>query len=141
MVHQVEIMPRSERLFLLDAGSSHTKPMRGTINQMIEEQVCRTPQASALHYLNHQPISYQQLNDLANQVARCLPSGRGAYIPLVLPRSAELIIILLAILKVGAAYVTLDPNNPVQRMPSYMKIRMHRLVSSAHPLWGNFRWS
>ena len=64
-------------------------------------------------------LTYSQLNARANQIARALVSrhlGRGSRVGVCLLRTPDLIATLLAIHKLGAAYVPLDPNYPKQRL-------------------------
>ncbi|WP_346826355.1 non-ribosomal peptide synthetase [Serratia inhibens] len=88
------------------------------IHQLLEQQVLRTPNAPALCY-EQQQISYQQLNQRANQLAGFLrqqglqPDER---IAVCINRSPEMVIALYAILKSGAAYVPLDPDYPQDRL-------------------------
>ncbi len=63
--------------------------------------------------------SYQELDLASNRLARLLRArgvGRGDCVGLFLPRSAEVYVALLAILKAGAAYVPLDPDYPADRV-------------------------
>ncbi|MEQ1528626.1 MAG: amino acid adenylation domain-containing protein, partial [Methylococcales bacterium] len=64
-------------------------------------------------------LSYGQLNLQANQLAHYLRSlgiGPGQLVGLMLPRSAEFAIAVLAVLKAGAAYVPIDPGYPGARI-------------------------
>ncbi|MFJ2746377.1 condensation domain-containing protein, partial [Streptomyces sp. NPDC087440] len=76
-----------------------------------EEQVARTPGATAVLFEDAR-LSYAELNARANRLARFLV-GRGVgpegLVALVLPRSPELLVAMLAVLKAGAAYVPVDP--------------------------------
>ncbi|MFF9707088.1 amino acid adenylation domain-containing protein, partial [Streptomyces griseofuscus] len=64
-------------------------------------------------------LSYRELNARANRLARVLV-GQGAgperFVAVALPRSAELVVALLAVLKTGAAYVPIDPDYPADRI-------------------------
>ncbi|MFF5962120.1 amino acid adenylation domain-containing protein, partial [Streptomyces luteogriseus] len=86
-----------------------------------EEQVARTPKATAVLFEDVQ-LSYAELNARANRLARVL-AGRGVgpegLVALVLPRSPELLVAMLAVLKAGAAYVPVDPKYPAERI-AYM---------------------
>ncbi len=88
------------------------------LHQLIAAQAARTPSATALSF-GMQTISYQELNQRSNQLARHLqllgvrPETR---VGVCMERSAELLIALLAILKAGGAYVPLDPNYPLDRL-------------------------
>ncbi|MEO1590242.1 MAG: amino acid adenylation domain-containing protein, partial [Cyanobacteria bacterium J06632_22] len=101
-------------------------------HQLIEAQVERTPEAIALSVGHTLPEnvsskivpsqaswSYQQLNQQANRIARYLEicgAGHGSRIALALDRSADLVIVILAILKLGAIYIPLDPTYPTERL-------------------------
>lgn len=61
---------------------------------------------------------YADLNDRANRLARVLinaGAGPERIVAVVLPRSADLIVALLATLKAGAAYLPVDPSYPSER--------------------------
>ncbi|WP_396189366.1 condensation domain-containing protein, partial [Flavobacterium sp.] len=80
--------------------------------------VSESPDAIALKTYNSQ-ISYVQLNRQANQLARYLISqniGPEDVVAVALERSPAMIISLLAILKVGAAYLPLDAKHPTERL-------------------------
>ena len=87
------------------------------IHTMVQDQVARTPDATALVF-GDQMFRYQQLNAHANQLAHYLSGlgvGRGTLIGVSMQRSADMVVGLLAILKVGAAYVPVDPTYPEDR--------------------------
>jgi len=85
---------------------------------LVEAQARRTPDAPAL-LAGEQAVSYAELNARANRLARVLV-GRGAgperVVALVLPRSAEIVVAQLAVLKAGAAYLPVDPAYPAARI-------------------------
>jgi amino acid adenylation domain-containing protein len=88
------------------------------VHHLIEAQVDRTPQATAIECDGVQ-LTYVELNRRANQVANQLRAqgvARGSLVGLCVDRTPELVIGLLAILKAGAGYVPLDPLYPVDRL-------------------------
>ncbi|OAQ22235.1 acetyl-CoA synthetase-like protein [Linnemannia elongata AG-77] len=118
-VWQLEVLPIEERECLLQTRNATTAPYpeHQCIHQLFEEQVTHTPKATALVY-EDQVWSYAGLNAQANYLARQLielGAQPGDYIATLLERSVELVVAQLAILKVGAVYVPMDPQAPAQR--------------------------
>lgn len=88
------------------------------LHQWFEAQVERTPDTVALLY-QQEYLTYHEINRRANRLAAFLKqrgAGPDVLIGLCLPRTPELLIALLAILKAGAAYVPLDPTYPAERL-------------------------
>src|SRR5215216_1921096 len=88
------------------------------IHELFEAQAARTPEAVAVVF-HDERVSYQELNRRANQLAhylRRLGVGPEIQVGILLERSVEMIVGLLAILKAGGAYVPLDPQYPRERL-------------------------
>jgi amino acid adenylation domain-containing protein len=86
-------------------------------HERIEEQVDRTPEADAVTF-ERTTLSYRELDARANRLAHHLISlgaRPDAPIGVCLERSLDLIVALLAIMKAGAPYVPIDPNDPALR--------------------------
>jgi amino acid adenylation domain-containing protein len=93
-------------------------PRDRCIHQLFEEQVARTPEATALVF-NDRELSYVALNQLADKVAKRLRAcgvGPDTLVALCVERSLEMMVGLLGIFKAGAAYVPLDPAFPEDRL-------------------------
>jgi amino acid adenylation domain-containing protein len=93
-------------------------PTDRCIHQLFEEQVGRTPDAVALVFEGQQ-LTYQQLNQRANQLAHHLQSlgvKPEVLVGICVERSIEMVVGLLGILKAGGAYVPLDPAYPKERL-------------------------
>jgi non-ribosomal peptide synthetase component F len=89
------------------------------LHQVIEAQVARTPQSPAVVW-GDESISYQELNDRANQLAHYLQAqGVTERVGIYLERSGHTLVAVLAVLKMGGTYVPLDPSYPVDRL-AYM---------------------
>ncbi|WP_245878800.1 non-ribosomal peptide synthetase, partial [Streptosporangium subroseum] len=99
-----------------------------TLPELFQAQVARTPDATAVVF-EGAGLSYAELNARANRLARLL-AGQGAgpetRVAVLLERSADLVITLLAILKTGAAYLPVDPDHPTDRIT--------RLLTDAGPV-------
>ncbi|MEK3793106.1 amino acid adenylation domain-containing protein [Paenibacillus sp. FSL R7-0204] len=92
-----------------------------TIQGLFEEQVERTPEAVAVA-LAPERMTYGELNAKANRLARVLrEQGVGAdrIVGIMVERSLEMVMGILAILKAGGAYLPIDPAYPTERM-AYM---------------------
>ncbi|MER7418287.1 amino acid adenylation domain-containing protein, partial [Micromonospora peucetia] len=88
-----------------------------TLVQRFEQQVARSGQALAV-VSGAQRLSYAELDARADRVAGLL-SRRGVGVEQVvgvcLPRGVDLVVAVLAVLKAGAAYLPLDPQQPADR--------------------------
>ncbi|MCW7944029.1 hypothetical protein AAW14_18740, partial [Streptomyces hygroscopicus] len=86
--------------------------------EKFEAQVRATPDAVAL-VCGTSEVSYGELNARANRLARLL-IARGAgpeqLVALAVPRSIDLMVTVLAVLKAGAAYLPLDVDYPAERL-------------------------
>ena len=94
-----------------------TYPSNTCIHQLFEGQVERTPNAIAVIFENEQ-LTYQQLNHRGNQLAHHLQNlgvKPENFVGICLERSLSMLVAILGILKVGAAYVPLDPAYPQER--------------------------
>ncbi len=89
-----------------------------TTAELFAAQVARTPDALALTFGSEQ-LTYAELDARATTLARAL-LARGAgperVVAIALPRSVDLVVALLAVLKTGAAYLPLDLNHPAERI-------------------------
>ena len=93
-------------------------PQHMCIHQLFEEQVERTPDATAVIFEDKQ-LTYQELNRRSNQLAHHLQKlgvGSEVLVGICMERSVEMIVGLLGILKAGGAYVPLDPSYPSERL-------------------------
>src|SRR5215217_1964251 len=88
------------------------------IHELFESQVARTPEAVAVVFAAER-VSYRELNERANQLAhylRRLGVGPEVQVGILLERSVQMLVALLAVLKAGGAYVPLDPRYPAERL-------------------------
>ncbi|CAQ85107.1 MULTISPECIES: non-ribosomal peptide synthase/polyketide synthase [Photorhabdus] len=118
-VRMLEILPETERRLLLENWNATATiyPDQLCIHQLFEQQVEKTPAATAL-IAGDETLSYVELNTRANRLARQLIAQGicpNNHVALLLERSIELVVAQLAILKVGAVYVPIDPNVPDER--------------------------
>ncbi|MGW0890423.1 amino acid adenylation domain-containing protein [Saccharopolyspora sp. NPDC002578] len=120
-VGEVDLLSAEERRLVLDewnGGPVGADRTGMTLPDLFEDQVRRTPEAVALTW-GDERITYTELDARANRLAHCLIDhgvGPEQLVALALPRSAELVVSVLAVLKAGAAYLPLDPGNPASRI-------------------------
>ncbi|HEX2269377.1 MAG TPA: amino acid adenylation domain-containing protein [Pyrinomonadaceae bacterium] len=122
-ISTLPLLTASELRRLLVEWNDTAKELAGEvcIHRLFEQQVERTPDAIALVF-EERRVTYSELNQRANNLAHYLIAlgiGPELFVGLLLERSPEMIVALLAILKAGGAYVPLDPASPPARL-SYM---------------------
>ncbi|MCS0639895.1 condensation domain-containing protein, partial [Streptomyces sp. LP05-1] len=117
-VGTVDVLLPGEREWLAELSDTGRELPDATAADLFEQQAARTPDAPAL-ITGTEHLTYQQLNTRANRLAHWL-AERGAgpeqRVALLLPRTADLVVALLAVLKTGAAYVPVDPDHPAPRI-------------------------
>jgi amino acid adenylation domain-containing protein len=100
------------------------------LHELFEQQASRTPDAVAL-ICGERHISYAELNERANQLARYLQRqgvGPETMVGLMIERSIEMVVGLLGILKAGGAYVPLDPAYPQERLTFMLEDSQARVL-------------
>ncbi|MBC9730858.1 non-ribosomal peptide synthetase, partial [Streptomyces sp. TRM68367] len=118
-IGEFDILQDTERRHLLTDWHGSVEPApSGTVLDRFAEQVRRDPAAAAVE-TDAAVLSYAELDRLSDRVARLL-IARGAgperFVALALPRSADLVVAVLAVLKSGAAYLPVDPDYPDERI-------------------------
>ncbi|HZO73994.1 MAG TPA: amino acid adenylation domain-containing protein [Ktedonobacteraceae bacterium] len=115
-LHMVE--PCEQARLLRMFQTPHQPLAAQGFHQLFEEHARLTPNRLALQGLDEQ-LTYQQVNERANQLAHVL-RRRGVtpntLVALHLTRSAQMIVCILAVFKAGGAYVPLEPDSPLERL-------------------------
>src|ERR1700735_4056133 len=117
-VSEVEVLTGAERELLAEWNQTGAPVPAGTLPELFEAQVARTPDAVAGVFEGTE-LSYAQLDERADQLARCLiglGAGPERFVALALPRSELLVVALLGVLKAGAGYLPVDPEYPAERI-------------------------
>jgi len=110
-------------------------PRDRCLHALIEAQAERTPEAIAV-LCEGEPLTYQELNARANQLAHyLLKLGVGAevLVGVCMERSVMMMVALLGILKAGGAYVPLDPTYPEERLAFMIKDSGLQLLITCEP--------
>jgi len=107
-------------------------PLDGLLlaHEAISAQAQRTPDRIAVVDATRS-ISYRELETRSNQLARYLlgcGAHRGSLVGVAVDRNVDLMVALLAVLKVGSAYVPLDPDYPSDRLEYMLSMSKARVV-------------
>lgn len=87
------------------------------IHELVSERAAQTPDATAVVFQS-QALTYRELDQRANQLAHVLQQrsvGPDKPVGVLLERSVEMLVTILAVLKAGGAYLPLDPAAPTLR--------------------------
>jgi amino acid adenylation domain-containing protein len=130
------LTPNERKQILHEWNRTEKEIPAGTLVELFTAQVQRTPNAMAVAH-HEERLSYRELNERSNQLAWRLQElgvGSETCVGLMVPRSIEMVVGLLAVLKAGAAYVPLDPNSPLERLKHMLEDSGARLVLSSKSL-------
>ncbi|WP_342379999.1 amino acid adenylation domain-containing protein [Myxococcus stipitatus] len=120
-VHQLPVLTEEEKHQVLVTWNERNRvayPREQLVHQLVERQVALRPNQVAVEFEGHH-LTYAVLNACANQLAHHLCSlgvGPGVLVGVLLERTPEMLVTLLAILKSGGAFVPLDPAHPSERL-------------------------
>ncbi|UWF47087.1 amino acid adenylation domain-containing protein [Pseudomonas sp. N3-W] len=123
---------------------------QASLATLFERQVALTPHQVAL-ICDDQPLDYQQLNERANQLARHIRQSLPAHddkevvVGLLLEPGSEFVTAVLAVWKLGLAYLALDPTLPGNRLAYMVADSGCQLVvthgAAYQPLQGALEWT
>ncbi|WP_439943819.1 amino acid adenylation domain-containing protein [Streptomyces sp. BBFR115] len=118
-VDQVSVLSAAEREKVLHTwnGTSRSVPST-TLPALFQDQAARTPEATAIVF-DGAALTYGELNSRANRLAHHLIEhgvGPEDIVGMALPRSIDLVVAMLGVLKAGAAYLPIDTEYPKERV-------------------------
>jgi surfactin family lipopeptide synthetase A len=119
-ISDIEYLSPQEKHMLIDSlnNTKRNYDYSLSISQLFEKQVEKSPKKVAYMY-EHETITYEKLNVWSNKLANYLKSKGvkpGNYVAICIDKSLDMIIGILAILKLGATYVPLDLDYPLLRL-------------------------
>ncbi|MFH8791145.1 amino acid adenylation domain-containing protein [Streptomyces sp. NPDC017941] len=127
----LDVLDEDERDLVLNRFNDTATEVHGeTVIGLFEEQAARTPQATAV-VCDDERLTYAEVNERANRLARHLRTrgvGADTLAAVVLPRTPQLVVAILAVLKTGAAYVPIDPGYPGTRLEHILATAEPRLI-------------
>ncbi|WP_282798380.1 amino acid adenylation domain-containing protein, partial [Streptomyces sp. CC224B] len=122
--------PAERRRFLHEINDTATETPEVSIAGLFARQVAAVPDKTAVT-CGEVAYTYAELDARSGRLARELLSrgvGAESVVALALPRSADLVTAMLAILKTGAAYLPIDPKYPSSRLDHILTTARPQLV-------------
>ncbi|NEB76736.1 amino acid adenylation domain-containing protein [Streptomyces sp. SID14478] len=121
-VDRLPLLSGDERAQLVGAlsgdGDASAADAAGCLHTLIDAQADARPDAPAVE-CGDTVLSYRELTERADRLAhrlRALGAGPEQLVGICLPRSADMVVAVLGVLKAGAGYVPLDPGYPQGRI-------------------------
>ena len=118
----MDVLDEAEQARLDEVGNravlTQPAPVAVSVPALLSAQVARAPEAVALTFADLS-MTYRELDEAANRLAHLLSGcgvGPGGRVALLLERSAQAVVAMLAVLKTGAAYLAIDPALPEARI-------------------------
>lgn len=112
-------------------ATTRSYPQQLRLDQLITQQAATTPDNIAIEA--EQNLTYQQVEQYSQRMATALAQAgvkAGDHVGLMLDRSALMVCTMLALMKLEAAYVPLDPSYPAQRLHYIFQRSQCRLLIS-----------
>ncbi|MBN2431271.1 MAG: amino acid adenylation domain-containing protein [Acidobacteria bacterium] len=141
-VSRIDLMTEQERSSLLVLSSGPLQPSTPIpLMTRIEQQATQGPDRPALVF-DETVVTYGELITLTRRAARRLAAqgmGPGRRVGILLPRSSELVLAVLAVLRCGAAFVPLAPEDPRDRRRFILEDAAPDLLITRSPdedFWG-----
>jgi amino acid adenylation domain-containing protein len=144
----VEMLTKEEKMQLLVDFNDNREDYAAdqTIHRLFENQVEKTPDRPAITAVeqpgvgDRETVNYEELNRRANRLARTLQKmgvGAESVVGIMIQRSVDMAVGLLAILKAGGAYLPIDPDLPGERVVYMLENSgANVLISTAQTLKG-----
>jgi amino acid adenylation domain-containing protein len=124
LISHIDFITDSERKLVLEYGTGNRRDWKiKTINKMFSEFAARQPEKEALIDINR-TVTYGELEKITNQAARYLRNigvGNETVVALMMGKSMEFFVTVMAVIKAGGAYVPIEPSYPKERIRYLME--------------------
>ncbi|MET7938462.1 amino acid adenylation domain-containing protein, partial [Streptomyces sp. NPDC005322] len=139
-VHDVNVLSAAERARVVEVWNDTGREVpQVTLPELFAAQVARTPDAVAVES-GESELTYAELNDRANRLARLLVERYGVgpevRVGVLMERSVELVVALMAVLKAGGAYAPIDADYPAERIAYMLQDALPALVLTTEAAGG-----
>ncbi|MFK4273873.1 AMP-binding protein, partial [Streptomyces milbemycinicus] len=118
-IGSLDLLDLMERHRLLNRYNDTARPLDGAaLPELFQRQAHALPDTPAVVH-GDTALSYAELNARANRLARLLLArgiGPEDVVGVALPRSVDLLVAVVAVVKAGAAYLPIDPGYPTERV-------------------------
>ncbi|MCZ4511048.1 amino acid adenylation domain-containing protein [Streptomyces sp. ActVer] len=126
----VDVLTDAERDRLVRLNETAAPVPGSTLPELVTAHAMRTPDATAV-VAGRTELSYRELNARADRLAVVLRErgvGPDVLVAVALPRSADLVVAQLGVLKAGGAYLPIDPDHPAARVDLLLNTAAPALV-------------
>ncbi|MER5218625.1 amino acid adenylation domain-containing protein [Streptomyces sp. NPDC002838] len=133
-IGKVDVLSAAERDRLTRLNDTATPLLPATVLELVAAQAGRTPGATAV-VSGPTRLSYGELETRAGRLAAILRDrgvGPDTLVAVALPRTAELAVAILGVLKAGGAYLPIDPGHPSARVDLLLGAAGPALVLTDH---------
>ncbi|MFF6835879.1 amino acid adenylation domain-containing protein [Streptomyces sp. NPDC012438] len=126
----LDVLSGAERELLAGLDGTAAPDRTATVHELVAARAARTPDATAV-VSGRTVLTYRELEDRAGRLAAELRDrgvGPGVLVAVALPRTADLVVALLGVLKAGGAYLPVDPGHPAARIALLLDAAVPALV-------------
>ena len=117
-IFEFPILTESDEKLLIEWSQTQCKIPNKTPASLFNAQAKKTPEHIAVSF-GEQQLTYLELDEKANELAHYLQKQGvhpGSHVAIIMVRSPQLIVAIIAVAKAGGTYIPLDPSLPPERL-------------------------
>lgn len=129
-VDEIDLLTPEERAIVAKLNADVAEPLEHTLDQCVTAHADAMPDAVAVRGVD-ETLTYRELDRRSNQVAHLLQEagvGRGDAVGICMDRSPRALVAIIGVLKIGAAYVPIAPDDPSARREQILSDAGARVV-------------